>query len=206
MFRKNALGLTIILVAGAANADSPLLGEIELDAASRIERDAGVWLDSQYVGFVKDLRGSNRLVLVPGQHELLFKLIGYEDLPMTIAVEPGQAAKYDVSMEPRPGLTYPAKESTARVRIEIEPDDAAIFVNDAFVGHVDRFDGRRGMRIEPGTHRFVVALPGYESFETELTVRANQTYEIKTELSKGRLADQAAQLIANKSDVSSVGD
>lgn len=196
MFRKNVLGLSIVLAAGSVHAQNPLLGEVELKAGSKIERNAGVWLDGQYVGFVGDLRRGDRLVLVPGRHELLFKLVGYEDLPMSIAVEPRQTAEYVVSMEPVPGVTYPAKESTARVRIDVEPDDAAIFVNEAFVGHVDRFDGRRGMRIEPGTYRFVVALPGYEPFQTELTVRANQTYEVKTRLSKGRLSDQAAELIA----------
>lgn len=206
MFRKNALGLAIVLAAGVVHAQSPLLGKVELRAQSRTDRNAGVWLDGQYVGFVRDLRGGDRLVLVPGRHELLFKLVGYKDLPMPIMVEPRQNAEYVVSMEPKPGLTYPAKEDTARVRIDVEPDDAAIFVNEAFVGHVDRFDGRRGMRIEPGTYRFVVALPGYETFQTELTVRANQTYEVKTELSRGRLSEQAAELLATRPGEVPAGD
>jgi len=111
-------------------------------------------------------------------------------------VEPGSSVDYRVSMEPVEGLTYPSRENTARVRINVEPEDAAIFINDAFVGHVDRFDGRGGMRIEPGTYRFTIALPGYEAFQTELTLRANQTYEVKTELQKGRLSEQAAQLLS----------
>jgi hypothetical protein len=198
MFRKNAIGLAIMLIAGAVYAQNSLQGEVELKAATRTERDAGVWLDGQYVGFVREMRGNDRLVLVPGPHEFLFKLIGYQDLAKTIVVEPGRSADYRVSMVLKPDVTFPAKENTAQVRIDIEPEDAAIFVNDAFVGHVDRFNGRRGMRMAPGTYRFTVALPGYESFQTELTVRANQTYELKTDLSRGRLSDQAAQLIATR--------
>ena len=40
-----------------------------------------------------------------------------------------------------------------------------------------------------------IALPGYEAFNTELTVRAGQSYEVKTELQKGSLDEQAAALI-----------
>ena len=45
-------------------------------------------------------------------------------------------------------------------------------------------------------NRFTIALPGYEAFQSELTLRANQTYEVKTELQKGRLSEQAAQLLS----------
>ena len=72
-----------------------------------------------------------------------------------------------------------------------------MFIDEAFVGHVDRYDDRGGMRILPGTYRFTIALPGYETFHTELTMRAQQTYEIKTELAPGNLSDQAEQLTAD---------
>lgn len=207
MSKKTALlSMLVVFSAGAAQAQSPLLGELELKAATRSERNAGVWLDGQYVGFVGDLRGGDRLVLVPGSHELLFRLIGYQDVSTSITIEPDQKAEYVVSMEPRPGVTYPSKEDTARLRIEVEPSDAAVFVDRTFVGHVDRFDDRSGMRIEPGTYRFTIALPGYESFQTELTLRARQTYEIKTELAKGRLSDQAAELIAGSPELASQSD
>jgi PEGA domain len=181
-------------------AANPIFGEVELQSASRTERDAGVWLDGQYVGYVRDLSGNGKLVLVPGEHRLLFKLIGYQDLGATIAVEPGGATKYRVTMSAADNVTYPERDATARLRIAVEPDDAAIFVNDTYVGHVDRFNGRRGMRIAPGTYRFTVALPGYEAFETQLTLRANQTYEIKTALAKGRLDQQAGELLASSED------
>lgn len=176
-------------------AANPLLGEVELEPASRAERDAGVWVDGQYVGFVKDLDGSDRLVLVPGDHHVLVKLIGYEDLSSTIVVEPGQRSEYRVELQPVEGLAYPEKDATAKVRMDIEPKDAAIFVNERYVGHVDRFNGPKGMRLAPGSYRFTIALPGYRSFDTELAVRANQTYEVKTTLQEGPLGEQAQVLI-----------
>lgn len=187
---------TVWCLASSAFAANPLLGEVELEAAGRIERNAGVWVDGQYVGFVKDLDGSDRLVLVPGTHQVLVKLIGYEDVSSTIVVEPGTRSQYRVQLQPTEGVEYPDKDATAKVRIDIEPKDAAIFVNDRYVGHVDRFNGPKGMRLEPGTYRFTIALPGYRAFDTELAVRANQTYELKTKLQKGSLDEQAQALTA----------
>ncbi|HEU4619218.1 MAG TPA: PEGA domain-containing protein [Gammaproteobacteria bacterium] len=190
-------GIAILLTAARVLAGgSPILGEIEIEPASKVERDAGVWVDGQYVGFVKNLHGSDRLVLVPGEHRLLFKLIGYQDVDETFVVEPGRKAQYRVSMAHASGISYPDKDQTAKVRISVEPEDAAVFVNDSYVGHVDRFDGHKGMRLAPGTYRFKIALPGYQPFETQLTVRAAQAYEIKTKLPKGGFEDQGGELSA----------
>lgn len=190
------LGIVSSCIAANAWAASPLQGEVELQAASRLERDAGVWLDGQYIGFVKDLGGKGRLVLVPGSHDLLFKLVGYEDVARTIVVEPGDRKEYRVTMAQGANVTYPDKANTAQLRLSVKPGDAAIFVNDAYAGHVDRFGGRAGMRLSPGTYRFTIALPGYQPFNTELTLRSGQTYEIKTDLPKGQLGDQAEELTA----------
>jgi len=200
--RKGILLSTVLLLGAvpSAFAANPLLGEVELLPATKVERDVGVWLDGQYLGFIKDLRGKGKLVLVPGRHELLFKLVGYEDVASDITVEPGEHKQYRVAMREAPNVTYPEKGNTAQLRISVEPADAAIFVDGAYVGHVDRFKGRKGMRLAPGTYRFTIALPGFQSFETELTLRSGQTYEIKTELPKGPLGDQAEPLTAQAAD------
>ena len=190
------LAIATWFVAGGAMAANPLQGEVELKAAGKIERNAGLWLDGQYVGFVKDLEGNGKLVLLPGEHQLVFKLIGYNDVTSTIVVEPGSSKQYRVAMLPNPNATYPDENNTAQLRISVKPEEAAIFVNDSYVGHIDRFDGRRGMRLSAGTYRLTIALPGYEAFNTEITVRAGQSYEIKAELPKGPLDEQAAELIA----------
>jgi hypothetical protein len=187
-----------LLAAARAFGASPILGEIEIEAASKIERDAGVWVDGQYVGFVKNLNGSDRLVLIPGEHRLHFKLIGYEDVEKTMIVEPGRKARYRISMAQAADLRYPDKDETGKIKISVEPADAAVFVNDRYVGHVDRFDGRKGMRLAPGTYRIKIALPGYQPFETQLTVRAQQSYELKTKLPKGKFEDQGGELAAHR--------
>ena len=150
--KNEAVGIAIAswFVAGGAIAANPLQGEVELKAASKIEQNAGLWLDGQYVGFVKDLEGNGTLVLLPGDHRLVFKLIGYADLTSTIVVEPGSRTRYRVAMLPNPDATYPDESDTAQLRISVKPEQAAIFVNESYVGHIDQFDGRRGMRLSAG--------------------------------------------------------
>jgi hypothetical protein len=125
---------------------------------------------------------------------LQFKLVGYQDVSSTLTIDPGEKKRYRISMVTQPDLTYPNRAETAKLRISVEPEDAAIFVDDVFVGHVDRFNGMRGMRLKAGTYRFTIALPGYQAFKTELSLLAGQTYEIKTRLPKGGYEDQAEEL------------
>lgn len=177
-------------------AANPILGEVVIKASSRAERDAGLWVDGQYFGYVKELKGKGKLVLVPGEHQLLFKQVGYQDVASTIVVEPGERTLYRLRMLEATDLSYPDKAETARLRISVEPEDAAVFVNGAYVGHVDQYNGRRGARLAPGTYKLTIALPGYQSFETELSVRTGQSYEISTKLLKGDFKDQADLLSA----------
>jgi hypothetical protein len=41
--------------------------------------------------------------------------------------------------------------------------------------------------ISPGKHQIKVALPGYQTFETEVSLLAGQKSELKTELVKGSI-------------------
>ncbi len=198
--RTGMLPVSILLlcVSMTANGANPILGEVEIEAASRVERNAGVWVDGQYVGYIKNLQGSGKLVLVPGEHLLQIKLIGYEDIESSITVSPGQEMRYRVSMREADDVEYPDRAETARLRVLVEPEEAAVFIDGAYVGHVDRFNGRRGMRLASGTYRFTIALPGYVPFETELTLNAGQNYEIKTELPRGDGDGDAVALISGR--------
>jgi hypothetical protein len=207
----NAISRTVVrLIAGAAlwlavglataNAANPILGEVQVKAASRIERSAGVWVDGQYMGHVKQLKGKSRLYLIPGEHELVFKLVGYEDVHQSIVVEPGRSSEYRLTMEQKRHLNYPTAEQTATLILSVAPDKAAVFVNDQYAGHVARFNSGKGMRLREGTYRVKITLPGYRPFETEMTLRANQSYQIKTELAKGSIAEQGDNLMVGRRD------
>lgn len=196
LFRLLGGVFAMAALAGAAHGANPMLSKVELEPASRAERDAGVWVDGQYFGFVKELKGKKRLVLMPGRHELRLKLAGYEEYVAPIDLEPGESRRFLVRLQPLAGATYPDADQTATVRLDIEPARAALFVDGVYAGHVDKFSGRRGLRLRAGTHRFRIALPGYQSFETEMTLAASQRYELKVELPRGSMSDQPEDVVA----------
>ena len=88
-----------------------------------------------------------------------------------------------------------APQITSQVKLEVNPERAAVFLDNAFVGHVSEFSGLgRAMLLNPGTHRIKIELPGYQAFETEINLLPNQKYTVKTDLARGSIA-QADTLI-----------
>ena len=80
---------------------------------------------------------------------------------------------------------------SGEVKLSIDPERAAVFVDNQFAGHAREFSGGgRAMLLSPGKHNIKITLPGYQSFNTDIEVRANQKYDIKTQLPKG--TDNAA--------------
>jgi hypothetical protein len=77
----------------------------------------------------------------------------------------------------------------------VQPDRAAVFVDDRFLGHAGELGGAfHAMLLSPGAHRIKVELPGYQSFETDVNLLAGQKSVVKTNLSKGSI-HQADALI-----------
>src|SRR5712691_11717099 len=167
----------------ASYAQSEVLGEIQFAGATKVEKTSGVWVDGEYVGYLKELKGSKKVLLLPGEHTISVRQNGYQDFTQRVLMQPGQKYLIRVAMEKAATPAMPAV--TATVKIEVNPNRAAVFVDGLFVGHVGEFEGAgRGMLVAPGTHKIRVALPGYQTFETDINPLANQKVEIKTELVK----------------------
>jgi len=170
-----------------------VMGEIQFEGKSRIEETSGVWVDGGYVGYLKELKGSKKVLLLPGEHVITVRQDGYQDFTQRIVVQPGQTEVVRVAMQR--ALTGPISDAMATVKIAVNPSRAAVFLDGLFVGHVGEFEGvGRGMLVAPGTHQIRIALPGYETFETKINPLANQKVEIKTDLVKDG-APLAAPLI-----------
>ena len=70
-----------------------------------------------------------------------------------------------------------------RLRLEIEPSDASVYLDGRFVGTgIDLQRSRNGLRLEPGEHRIAVVRPGHQAEEQEFTVAAGQELELEFEL------------------------
>jgi hypothetical protein len=175
--------VSALLLGPAMHAANAVMGEIQLEGKSHVEKTSGVWVDGQYVGYLKELKGSKKILLLPGEHAITVRQDGYQDFNERVLLQPGQKEVVRVAM--RKALTGPLPEVTATVKIAVNPSRAAVFLDGLFVGHVGEFEGMgRGMLVAPGTHQIRIALPGYQTFETAINPLANQKVEIKTALIK----------------------
>jgi len=181
-------------------AGNDIMGEIQFVGAGKAEKTSGVWVDGQYVGYLKELKGSKKVVLLPGEHEISVRQAGYRDFTQKVVLEPGQKQLIQVAMQKNPDAQFP--DATAQVKMSVSPNRAAVFVDDQFVGHVDEFDGPgQALLVAPGKRRVKITLPGYRTFETELNLLAEQKFELKTELFKGSILQAGPLMNENDSEV-----
>ena len=193
--RITKLGLPAVLLLSAAALsvssyakNNEVLGEVRFQADNGAAKSAGVWVDGRYVGYLNELKGSKKLLLLPGEHQISVREAGFQSVDQTLNVQPDRIQILHVSLVKDPRAQLPTV--SAEVRLSIDPDRAAVFVDDQFAGHAHEFGGAgRAMLLSPGKHRIKISLPGYQSFETEIEVRANQKYDIKTQLPRGTESD-----------------
>jgi hypothetical protein len=170
----------------AAPQSNKVMGEVHFEGASKVERDSGVWIDGEYVGFLKELKGSKKVLLMPGEHQLEVRQSGYGNFARKIVVEPGQVQTVRVVMHLLPGARTP--DVTATLKVTVQPGRAAVFLDDQYIGHASELGGAvHSLSLSPGKHRIKVELPGYRTFETEVNLLQGQKSEVKTELVKGSI-------------------
>jgi len=165
--------------------ENQVLGEVQFEGTTNVDKTSGVWVDKQYVGYVKELKGSKKVLLLPGEHVISVRQNGYQDFVQTVVLQPGQTQIIRVTMDKAATGPMPADAELATIRINVNPSRAAVFVDDRFVGHVAEFGGLgRSMLVVPGMHRIRIALPGYETFETDINPLPKQKVDVKTDLVK----------------------
>ena len=168
------------------SANNRIMGELRFKPASKVEKVSGVWIDGEYVGFVGELKNEKKVLLLPGEHEISIRQSGYKQLDDKIVVEPGTIQTLAVTMMRDPRVVY--STVTAEVKLEVTPDRAAVFLDNAYVGHVHEFGGvGRAMLLSPGKHHIKIALAGYNAYETDVDLTPNQKTEIRSELVKASI-------------------
>jgi len=173
---------TLSLLVGASHAaNNEVLGEIQLKGQSGVEKTSGVWVDGQYVGFLKELKGTKKLLLLPGDHQIVVRQAGYKDFEQKVTVDPGVKHQVRVDMVKDQGVRYPS--ITAEIKLAVEPMRAAVFVDGLFLGHVAEFEGAgKALLVAPGKRKITISLPGYRTFETEVELAPHQKFKLATNL------------------------
>lgn len=184
MFKSLLVACLLLSIAAILYAQSSeILGEIELIGATNVEKSSGVWIDGQYVGYLKELKGSKKILLLPGEHLIVVRQDGYKDFAQRVAVQPKEKKIVEVAMSKDPGSHLPAV--TAEIKLHVTPDRAGVFLDGLFVGHAGEFGGPgKALLVAPGTRKITVFLSGYKTFETEVNLAPNQKFELKTDLLK----------------------
>jgi hypothetical protein len=181
---------------GMAGAEDRVQAELRFVAHNKDEKTAGVWVDGQYVGFVKELAGEKKLMLLPGKHEIIVRQAWFDELVEQVILEPGQVREFNVSLVK--SAPIPRGQATGELKISAAPSRAAVFVDNQYAGHVDEFDGAgKAMLLTPGQHRVRIALPGYLPFDTVIDLRPHQRLKLETQLVKGSITE-AGSLVSRQ--------
>lgn len=176
-------------LAGSVSAQSnDVLGEVQFEGKTNVEKTSGVWVDGQYVGYINELKLSKKVLLLPGDHTISVRQNGYQDFSQTIVVQPGKTHIIRVAMNKAPTGPMPPDAELATIKINVNPSRAAVFMDNRFVGHVGEFGGLgRALLVVPGTHHIRIALPGYATFQTDINPLPRQKVEVKTDLVKSEI-------------------
>jgi archaellum component FlaG (FlaF/FlaG flagellin family) len=194
MSNRRVMPILLILLIGMVGAEDRVQSELRFAGHTKDEKTAGVWVDGQYVGFVKELAGDKKLMLLPGKHEVVIRQAWYDEFVTQVILEPGQIEQINVVLVKSARL--PTKDATGELKIAATPSRAAVFVDGQYAGHVEEFNGvGKAMLLTPGQHRLRIALPGYLPFDTMVDLRPQQKLKIQTDLVKGSITEAGSQVI-----------
>lgn len=186
--RNCALLLICCSLLTVAFAENKVLGELELAGSSDVERASGVWVDGQYLGYLKELKGSKKILLLPGTHKLSVRQNGYQEFTRDVTLQPGEKQLVTVTMVKAQGYVMPAV--TSEIKMSVNPDRAAVFLDGQYIGHAGEFGGiGKSLIVAPGHRKISISLPGYNTFNSEIDLAPNQKFVLKTDLVKSGSPD-----------------
>ena len=172
---------TLLSLPITSHAQNDVMGAVQFKTPDNAQKSAGVWIDGRYVGYVSELRGFDKVTLLPGPHDIVVRQAGYTDFEQKINVQPGMKIRVRVAMQKDPRVEY--AKNPAVLKLAVTPVEAGVFLDGAFAGYGQEFQGvGRAMLVNPGAHRIKFVLPGYQDYETQVEVAAKQKSEVKVKL------------------------
>ena len=155
-------------------------------------RGAGLFVDGKYIGPAGRFSVPETYTIEPGSHDISLKDPRYEDFNSKVDAQAGKTTKLSAKLKKK----EPPKGPFGRLRLkggEAESfwsvaagDIGAIYLNGAFMGHVDELnDVKGGLLVPAGTYELKVQSQIYGEFTKMVTIEAGKVnrvvYGTKTE-------------------------
>ena len=136
---------------------------------------AGVFVDGEYAGPARNYGRTRKYAVSPGQHEIKLVEPRYKEKVVTVTVEAGRTTK----ITERPDAIELAKPPFGHLKIEEAGKYDAVYINGAFYGHADEFNGlNQGQQLVPGDYTVRVEKPDGRVKEEKITITARKATRI----------------------------
>lgn len=134
---------------------------------------AGVFVDGQYFGPAARFASTEKYLIAPGKHVITMVDPRCEEATATVQIEAGKTATINQTLKPLPE----PKEPFGTLKVISKYNQAAVIINDHYVGHVDEFDNAfQGLLINPGTYSVRIDLAGGQTvLSQQVTIAAGKT-------------------------------
>jgi len=143
--------------------------------------NAGVFVDGKYLGPASRFTVPEKYPVEPGERTVIFRDPRYEEFTTKVTVTAGKTTKIKYSMK----AVEPAKGPFGRLRFgggEPESfisvtagDTSAVYINDAFWGHIDEFNNLgSGMLLPAGQYTVKVSSPIFGEINQQVTIEPNK--------------------------------
>ena len=77
----------------------------------RNRKNSGVWIDSGYVGYLREFWGNKKMSLSPGQHELTVRKFGYKPFTQKFQIDSGKTYYLPIHLELESRRNTPLRRS-----------------------------------------------------------------------------------------------
>ena len=136
---------------------------------------AGVFVDDEYVGPAGNYGRTRKYAVSPGQHEIKLVEPRYEEKTVTVTVEAGRTTKIKEQLKP----IQLAKPPFGHLKIERAGKYDAVYINGAYYGHADEFNGlNQGQNLVPGEYTVKLEKADGSVQEEKITIVANKATRI----------------------------
>ncbi len=169
------LGLAMLLA-----ASSPLCAQQAGSGFLKVKANpgrAGVFVDGKYLGPAANFRMARKYAVAVGEHELVLREPRYQEYKTAVKIEAGRTTTVSQSLQPR----TLAKPPFGRMKVEGFEKYAAVYVNEAYMGHEDEFNGpNQGLLLNPGDYNVkVTSQAGSTLLEQKVTIQQDKVLVLR---------------------------